>query len=143
MVVVGVDPQFPVRGVDMIFAVRLAARDQRQRLRRIIRRDEPHLVRRIIAGRDQDQALVVRFADADRETELLGLLVERDVLFRGRSEPVIARAVAPPWSLTSVKTIPALSLVHTGWPMPTSVTVSVSLPVARSRIRSWNRSDPS
>ena len=37
----------------------------------------------------------------------------------------------------------ALSLVHTGWPIPTLVTVSMSLPVARSRIRSSNRSEPS
>ncbi len=96
MVVVGVDPQFPVRRVDMIFAVGLAARDQRQRLRRIVGRDEPHFARRIVAGRDEDRAAVVRLADADAEAELLGLLVERDVLFDAASEPVIARAIAAP-----------------------------------------------
>ena len=33
-----------------------------------------------------------------------------------------------------MNTTPWLSLDQTGWPMPTSVTVSMSLPVARSRI---------
>ena len=38
--------------------------------------------------------------------------------------------------------MPALSLDHTGWPMATSVTVSMSWPEAMSRMRSWNRSEP-
>ena len=57
---------------------------------------EPHFARRIVAGRDEDQAVVVRLADADGEAELLGLLVQRDVLVGRRAEPVIARAIAAP-----------------------------------------------
>ena len=96
MVVVGVDPQFPVRRVDMIFAVGLARRDQRQRLGRIVGGDEAHLARRIVAGRDEDQALVLRLADPDAEAQLLRLLVKRDVGVGRRSQPVVAGAVAAP-----------------------------------------------
>jgi hypothetical protein len=46
-------------------------------------------------------------------------------------------------SFTSVKTMPRLSAVQTGWPMPTSVTVSTSRPVAISRMRRLKRSEPS
>ncbi len=38
--------------------------------------------------------------------------------------------------------MPRLSLAQIGWPMATSVTVSRSSPVARSRMRRSNRSDP-
>ena len=96
VVVVGDDPQFPVRAIDMIFAVWLARRDQRQRLRRVIGADEPHFARRIVAGRDEDQGAVLRLADADTEPELVGFLIERDVLGRRPPEPMIARAVAAP-----------------------------------------------
>ena len=80
MVIVGDDPQFSVRGVDVILALFLAGGDERQRLRRVVRGYEAHLAGRIVARRDEDQAAVLRAADADREAELLRLLVERDVL---------------------------------------------------------------
>src|SRR4051812_28207495 len=80
----------------MIFPVRLAPRDQRQRPRRVVGGAEPHFAGRIVAGRNEDQALVGRLADADAEAELFGLFVERDVLARRLAEPVVARAVAAP-----------------------------------------------
>ena len=96
MIVVGVDPEFSVRSVDMIFATVLARRDQRQRLRRILGGNEANFRRRIVAGRNEQRAAVVRPADPDRETELLRFLVKRDVLARRPSKPVIARPIAAP-----------------------------------------------
>ena len=96
MIVVGVDPQFPVRRVDMIFAVGLARGDERQRLRGIVGGDEPDFARRIVAGRDENQAPVLRMADTDAEAELLGFFVNRDVLGGRTTEPMVTRAITAP-----------------------------------------------
>jgi hypothetical protein len=65
-------------------------------LRRVVRRGEAHLAGRIVAGGNEQQALVLAFADPDREADVGRFFVERDVLGRRRAEPVIARAIAAP-----------------------------------------------
>ena len=63
---------------------------------RIVGGDEADLVGAVLAGLDEDAAPVLGAADADREGDILGLLVERAVLRRRLAEPVQAGAVAAP-----------------------------------------------
>ncbi len=68
VIVVGDDPQPAVRGVDRIFALLAARRDQGERRPGIVGGDEADLAGRIVAGGDEDQAPVLRARDADAES---------------------------------------------------------------------------
>ena len=96
MVVVGEDPQLSVGRVELVLPLLLARGDERQRLGRIVGGYEADLAGGIVARADDDEGPVLRPADAHRKAELLGLLVERDVLVGRRAEPVEARAIAAP-----------------------------------------------
>jgi len=73
--VVGQDPELIVRGVDAIFAPRLARRDQGQLIGRAVGGDEADFAGGVVAGRDEEEALVLAARDADREALVLGFLV--------------------------------------------------------------------
>ena len=132
-----------MRRIGLILDVRPARLDHRQRRGRVVGGHETHLIRAIVAGRNEDQAVVGRSSRADRKGDVVLLLVQRDRLGRFVPDAVILGAVAAPLVVDLGEDDPLLSLVHTGLPMPTLVTVSRSLPVARSRMTSLNRSDPS
>ena len=126
VLVVGDDPQPAVGGVAMIFDVRPAAGDQHRLGARVAGGNEPHFAGCVVAGGDEDQAAVLRSVDSDREALVLMLLVE-DRALAGSSPRRCSFALSlRQCSLTSVKTIALLSLVQTGWPMATSLTVSMS-----------------
>ncbi len=96
VIVVGEDPQLPVRGIRRIDHLRPPRRDQRQRRQRIGGGHEPHFRRAVVAGRDEDQAAIVALADRDRKALVLDLLIERDVLVRRIAQPMQPSAIAAP-----------------------------------------------
>ena len=97
MIVVGQDPQFPVRRVDHIFAVLAgaAAISTGSASGRSAGTKRISLVR-VVAGGDEDQAAVLRTGHADREADVVGFLVERDRFVERAADAVVAGAIAAP-----------------------------------------------
>jgi hypothetical protein len=96
VLVIGEDPEFPVRGIDAVLDVRPARRDQHGRRFRIVGGHEADFVGAVLAGADQDVLAVLGLADADGEGDILLLLVQRLVAAGGLAEAVEAGAVAAP-----------------------------------------------
>ena len=98
---------------------------------------ETHLARGVVAG-DEDET---RSCERSTPTEkpLSSVSSYSTAALAGSSPRRCSLALSlRQCSLISVKTTALLSLAHTGWPMAMSPTVSMSAPVARSRMRSLN-----
>ena len=134
-----------MRRIDLILPFSAGAARQDRRRRRIGGRDEADFAGCCGRRSREDQASVLAIGrHADARSRAPRLLVERDVLFDRLAEPVQPRAVGAPMLVDlGEDDRRRCRRSRPGSPMPTSVTVSMSSPVARSRIRSLNRSEPS
>src|SRR5262245_34042420 len=96
MFVVAVDPQFPMRKIGIVLDIWSTRLDQQLRGRRIVGGDEPYLVRRVVTGRNEDQAIVGRPRNADGKGNVVRLLVKGNGLGRVVPDAMVLSPVRSP-----------------------------------------------